>query len=296
MPLRACSGRKGMGEERPFSPTIARQIIVVGLGVVLLWATVFYWWYTATQRSRLVFLCTFAVISLPFIIWLAAAIVGKIVKRARQSRRLRFAMLLIIILTVMDIAALSLPRLITILHARQRIFSVGDVPAKRVAVVFGAGITRDGRPTLDLAYRVTTAAELYFAGKVEKLLMSGDNRFVTYDEPTAMRKYAMTLGVPGEAIVLDYVGRRTYDTCYRARDIFQVQDVILVTQSYHLPRALYTCNALGVKAIGVAAGQGEHSHLLDNVRECLATALALWDVQVSHPVPVLGEPKPIFAH
>jgi SanA protein len=110
-----------------------------------------------------------------------------------------------------------------------------------------------------------------------------------------MRKYAMTLGVPGEAIVLDYAGRRTYDTCYRARDIFQVQDVILVTQSYHLPRALYTCNALGVEAIGIAAGQSQHSHFYDNVREFFATALALGDVHVLHPVPVLGQPEPVFA-
>ena len=203
-------------------------------------------------------------------------------------------MWLVIVLAVMGIAALFLPRLTTALHARRRVFGVEDVSPKRVAIVFGAGITRDGRPTPDLAYRVKTAAELYFASKVEKLLMSGDNRFANYDEPTAMRKYAMTLGVPDEAIVLDYAGRRTYDTCYRARDIFQVQDVILVTQGYHLPRALYTCNALGVKAIGVAAGQSNHSHAYDNVREFFATVLALGDVHILHPVPVLGESEPVF--
>jgi SanA protein len=261
---------------------------------VLLWATAFYWWYYTTQRSRLVFLCTFGVIPLSFSIWLAAILAGKIIQRARQSRRLRFAMWLVIVSVVMGIAVLSLPRLITALHARQRMFGVGDVPAKRVAVVFGAGITGDGRPTPDLAYRVSTAAELYFAGKVEKLLMSGDNRFVHYDEPTAMREYAMTLGVPGEAIVADYAGRRTYDTCYRARDIFQVQDVILVTQGYHLPRALYTCNVLGVKAVGVAAGQSNHSHVYDKVREFFATVLALGDVHILHPIPVLGEPEPVL--
>jgi SanA protein len=267
---------------------------LVGFGAVLLWATAFYWWYYTTQRSRLVFLCTFAVIPLSFFVWLAAILAGKIVKQARQSRRLRFAMWLVIVSLVTGSAVLSVPRLITTLHARQRMLSVGDVPVKRVAVVFGAGITRDGRPTPDLAYRVTAAAELYFAGKVEKLLMSGDNRFVNYDEPTAMREYAMTLGVPGEAIVLDYAGRRTYDTCYRARDIFQLQDIILVTQGYHLPRALYTCNALGVKAVGVAAGQSRHSHFYDNVREFFATVLALGDVHILHPVPVLGEPEPVF--
>ena len=99
-----------------------------------------------------------------------------------------------------------------------------------------------------------TAAQLYFSGKVEKLLMSGDNRFVDYNEPEAMRQYARSLGVPEEAIVLDYAGRRTYDTCYRARDIFGVQSAILVTQNFHLPRALFTCNALGIRATGVESG------------------------------------------
>jgi SanA protein len=292
---RAYSGREGMGEERPSSPTVARQISVAGFGAVLLWATAFYWRYYTTRQSRLVFLCTFAVIPLPFLTWLAAICAGKIAGRARRSQRLRFAMWLVIVLAVMGTAALLLPRLTTALHARQRMFSVENVPAKRVAVVFGAGLTPDGRPTPDLAYRVMTAAELYFTGKVEKLLMSGDNRFVSYDEPTAMRKYAMTLGVPGEAIVLDYAGRRTYDTCYRARDVFRVQDVILVTQGYHLPRALYTCNALGIKAIGIAAGQSRHSHVFDHIRECFATALALGDVYIFCPVPILGEPEPVFA-
>jgi SanA protein len=147
----------------------------------------------------------------------------------------------------------------------------------------------------DLAYRVAAAAELYFAGKVEKLLMSGDNRFVHYDEPTAMRDYALQLGVPEEAIVLDYAGRRTYDTCYRARDIFQLQDVILVTQGYHLPRALYTCNALGISAVGVDAGQNARPHHYDNVREFFATILALGDVHILHPIPVLGNPEPVFS-
>jgi SanA protein len=109
-----------------------------------------------------------------------------------------------------------------------------------------------------------------------------------------MRNYALQLEVPDEAIVLDYAGRRTYDTCYRARDIFQLQDVILVTQGYHLPRALYICDALGVSAVGVDAGQSPRSHLYANVREFFATILALGDVHVLQPVPVLGNPEPIF--
>jgi len=202
-----------------------------------------------------------------------------------------------LILLASGIPFLLLPRLITALYARSRLFSVEDVPPKRVAIVFGAGV-RDGRPTPALRDRVATAANLYFAGKAEKLLMSGDNRFVDYNEPQGMKDYALSLGVPAEAIVLDYAGRRTYDTCYRARQIFGVQEAILVTTDFHLPRAIYTCNALGVKAVGVPAewrfSVPSPLFLYWNLRELLATLLALWDVHVSHPLPVLGKPEPIF--
>jgi vancomycin permeability regulator SanA len=187
--------------------------------------------------------------------------------------------------------------MIAILYAKPRLFSSLDVPPKRVAIVFGAGLWRDGSPTPVLRDRVATAAELYFAGKVEKLLMSGDNRYINYNEPGAMRAYAVSLGVPEDAIVLDYAGRRTYDTCYRAREIFGLEDAILVTQRFHLSRALYTCNALGVKAVGVPADHRTYSlgpYIYWNLRELPATLTALWEVHVTHPLPVLGKPEPIF--
>lgn len=87
--------------------------------------------------------------------------------------------------------------------------------------------------------RVDTAIDLYKAGKVQKLLVSGDNRFANYNEPGAMMAYAIAHGVTPADIQPDYGGHRTYDTCYRAQAIFQVQEAILVTQAFHLPRALY---------------------------------------------------------
>jgi len=128
--------------------------------------------------------------------------------------------------------------------------------------------------------------------------MSGDNRFVDYNEPEAMRQYALRLGVPDADIVLDYAGRRTYDTCYRAKQIFEVDSAILVTQGFHLPRALFLCNSFGLKAVGVEANNYyylKRLRLVWGIREMLATTQALWDVYVAHPVPVLGEPEPIFA-
>jgi SanA protein len=192
---------------------------------------------------------------------------------------------------------LLLPRLITAWNARARLYQSDNAPFTRVAVVFGAGLWRDGSPTPVLRDRIKTAAELYFNGKVEKLLMSGDNQVIEYNEPGAMKTYALDLGVPEEDIVLDYAGRRTYDTCYRARDIFGVSKAILITQGFHLPRALYICNSLGLPAIGVSADQREYrrgSIIFWNIREVIATLIAFWEVHVSHPVPVLGSPEPIF--
>jgi vancomycin permeability regulator SanA len=193
--------------------------------------------------------------------------------------------------------AMAIPRLITAWYARGRVVSKEVVPFERVAIVFGAGLWRDGSPTPVLRDRVEAAADLYFSGKVEKLLMSGDNRTVSYNEPGAMRQYALQLGVPEPAIVLDYAGRRTYDTCYRAREIFGVKQAILVTQSFHLPRALYLCNSLGINAVGVAADLRTYrpsTLFYWHLRELPASLTALWEVNVTRPVPVLGNPEPIF--
>jgi SanA protein len=213
------------------------------------------------------------------------------------KRSLKVILRLSWILSILGLLAIALPRLITALYAWPRLYRLTDAPAQRVALVFGAGLRRDGSPTPVLRDRIATAAQLYFAGKVEKLLLSGDNRQVEYNEPGAMQAYAVSLGVPADDIVLDFAGRRTYDTCFRARQIFNVGSAILVTQSFHLPRALYVCNALGTSAIGVPADQRNYrqrSLIFWNLRETAATMVALWEVHVSRPLPVLGDPEPIF--
>ena len=201
-----------------------------------------------------------------------------------------------LILSLFVFVGLFFPKLVLLLFAAPRTFTVDDVTAERVVIVFGAGLLRDGSAGPVLRDRVETAVQLYQQGKVQKLLMSGDNRFVNYNEPEAMRQYALDLGVPDEDIVLDYAGRRTYDTCYRASAIFQVDSAILVTQSFHLPRALFLCNSLGVVSTGVEANNTyfrKVSRLYWNMRELFATVQAVWDVRVSRPLPVLGNPEPI---
>jgi SanA protein len=193
-------------------------------------------------------------------------------------------------------ALLVLARVVTGVVALNKTYSVSEVPSRRVAIIFGAGLWRDGSPTPVLKDRVETGARLYLAGKVEKLLMSGDNSQVEYNEPAAMREYALSLGVPDKDIVLDYAGRRTYDSCYRAKEIFRVEQAILVTQKFHLARALFLCNALGLDGVGVEANNEtflRSSLLFWNIRELPATLTAFADI-LTRPEPILGNPEPIF--
>jgi SanA protein len=213
------------------------------------------------------------------------------------KRILKMLLKTLLLLAFLGLLLLIGSRLVTGWYARSRIYSITAVSAHRVAIVFGAGLLRNGTATPVLEDRVKTASNLYFAGKVEKILMSGDNRFVDYNEPAVMRDLAISLGVPIEAIVLDFAGRRTYDTCYRAKAIFGLSKAILVTQAFHLPRAIYLCNQLGVESVGVEADLHVYRNsavIYWNMRELLATVSALWDINISHPVPVLGDPEPIF--
>jgi SanA protein len=157
------------------------------------------------------------------------------------------------------------------------------------AIFFGAGIRADGRLSPMLADRMDTAIALYDAGKVRKLLVSGDNRFADYNEPGRMYDYAVARGVPPADVVRDYAGRRTYDTCYRAKAIFGVARALLVTQRFHLPRAIFTCRNLGVDAVGFSADRRPYwSNNYYRFRDAFATLRAWWDVKIAHPLPVLG--------
>jgi len=184
---------------------------------------------------------------------------------------------------------------LTIRYASSIYQATQTVPERAVALVFGAGYWPDGTPSDVMRDRVEAAVRLYSAGRVDKVLFSGDNRFVDYNEPAKMAEYALSLGLPAEVMVLDYAGRRTYDSCYRAREIFGVSEAVLVTQRYHLPRALYTCGQLGLEAVGYAADQRPYVHLgVYWTREIPALWLAWWETSVTHPVPVLGDPIPIL--
>ena len=175
--------------------------------------------------------------------------------------------------------------------------SITEIPAEnppRVAIVFGAKVWDDQSPSPVLYDRVVTAVELYRSGRVEKILMSGDNPTENYDEPTAMKETAMRLGVPPAAVVLDFAGRRTYDTCYRAKEIFGIQKAILVTQEFHLARALYLCDNLGVDSIGITADRRKYEgERYWSFREFFSRASAWFELNFFSFEPVGGKREPI---
>ncbi|WP_431966160.1 SanA/YdcF family protein [Actinacidiphila sp. bgisy160] len=135
-----------------------------------------------------------------------------------------------------------------------RVRTVATAPAEPVAVVFGAGLW-NGEPSPYLAHRLDAAAELWAAGKVRAVLVTGDNSRTDYDEPSAMRDYLAAHGVPSEKVVLDYAGFDTWDSCTRARRVFGVDRALLVSQGFHIRRALALCGAAGIEAYGIGVDE-----------------------------------------
>ena len=138
-------------------------------------------------------------------------------------------------------------------------------------LVLGCGVRPDGTPSLMLRDRLEMGLKLYEAGAAPKLLMSGDHGRVEYDEVNAMRDYALERGVPSEDVFMDHAGFSTYESMYRARDIFQCEKILIVSQRYHLYRAVYDARALGLEAYGVAAEDIAYTgQVMREAREILA--------------------------
>jgi vancomycin permeability regulator SanA len=174
------------------------------------------------------------------------------------------------------------------LRYRGRIHSTSDTPKAPTAIVFGAGLKPNNHePGPVLAERLEAAIALYKAGKVQKLLLTGDNSERYHDETKVMARYVVGKGVAATDVISDYHGVSTYDSCKRAQEVFGVDRALLVTQRFHLPRALFIANGLGIDSHGVAAdgeGDGVSPYLL---RELISRPVAL--------AMVLLRPEPKFA-
>lgn len=161
-------------------------------------------------------------------------------------------------------------------------------------VVLGCAVRPDGTPSPMLAERLNRSIELYEAGAAPKLLMSGDNGQVEYNEVAAMGNFALEKGVPSYDIFLDYAGFSTYESIYRAKEIFQAQKIIIVTQKYHLHRALYIAKAFGLEAYGVSCDTQVYAGQTNrDIREILARNKDFL-TSIFKPKPTyLGDPVPV---
>ncbi|MEV8086100.1 SanA/YdcF family protein [Streptomyces nigra] len=188
---------------------------------------------------------------------------------------------------VMAVSVLALlPATWTRLATDGRLRTAADVPRTDVAVVFGAGLW-DGEPSPYLAHRLDAAAKLYRAGRIEVVLVTGDNSRKDYDEPDAMRAYLVRHGVPDARIVSDYAGFDTWDSCVRARRIFGVDEAVLISQDFHIRRAVALCQEAGVTSYGVGvAARHDVTWYYGGVRELFAAGKAALDA--------VAEPDPRF--
>ena len=173
--------------------------------------------------------------------------------------------------------------------------TVSDVPHFHTALVLGTSpVGRFGGPNLFFLARIDAAAELYQAGKIDRILVSGDNRKEGYNEPEEMKKALVDKGIPEEVIFLDYAGFRTLDSVVRARAVFGQSEFIVVSQKFHNERAIFIANKKGIKAAGFnSADVYGHYGLITHVREWGARCKVFIDLLFGKKPHFLGEPVDI---
>lgn len=198
-----------------------------------------------------------------------------------QPRRSLITIRKLLLWGLLLLLLVAAPRIITSIKADPYTTSVDSAPRTDTAIVLAAEILPNGTPAAVLRDRIKRGVDLYFAGKVNSLVMSGKA-----PEPAIMREYAVSLGVPEADIRLDDGGVRTYATCYNAVSQLELDEAIVVTQPYHLPRTIFLCREMGLEATGVAAHHGRYwrgSWLIWNIRETLATVLAFKEIYLQAP-------------
>jgi len=203
-------------------------------------------------------------------------------------------------------AAAMLAALILLLAANQRMViqtapylsSIQQLQGQQAdcILVLGCGVRADGTPSQMLRDRLDTAIAAYQAGLAPKLLMSGDHGSEDYDEVNAMKDYAVSRGVPSQHVFMDHAGFSTYESMYRATAIFGCRSIMVVTQQYHLYRALYNAQAMGMEAYGLSSSLRSYAHQpYFDIREAAARVKdTLWCFFKPEPT-YLGEPIPIWS-
>lgn len=175
---------------------------------------------------------------------------------------------------------------VIIRSARPAIIDSTDIPTAQVAIILAEDVRPDGALSPMLSDRLDAGLGLYYIGKVEKLLLSGDDPSTSQDEVQAMLEYVRAKGVPEEDIFTDHAGSGTYDSLIRARDTFKVKDALLVTQVFHISRAVYTARTLGIDATGVPADLRSYPGQWKSfVRDWIASVQTMVQLHVTHPEP-----------
>jgi len=203
---------------------------------------------------------------------------------------------LIVLLVVLAAGFLSINQYVKYVGSKY-IYSAQDVPAADTVLILGAYVLPDGTLSTMLKDRVMTGYELYRNGKAPKIIVSGDHGRKNYDEVNTMKDFIKNEGVTGQDVFMDHAGFSTYESLYRARDIFQVKKVIIVTQKYHLMRAVFIARELGLEAFGVASDQHNYGPIMINyeTREMAARNKDFWMAKYIKPQPTfLGEAIPVF--
>lgn len=202
---------------------------------------------------------------------------------------LKLARMLLVIVLALAAISMTVPVCMRFFMERYEYADVSQVPKADVALVLGASVYR-GKPSPVLEERAHTAVELYKDKRVSDILVTGDNSSLSHDEVTPVRKYLIDAGIPAGDIFLDHAGFDTYSSMYRARNIFGAHSIVIVTQDFHLPRALYLARSLGLDAYGVPLYGGE---VRDYIREIPASLKALFDVATNRVPKYLGETIPL---
>lgn len=179
----------------------------------------------------------------------------------------------------------------------KHILKVNDVPTADAILVLGAYVLPDGTISAMLSDRLDQGFELYEKGKAPKILVSGDHGRKDYDEVNAMKSYLMSKGVQGKNIFMDHAGFSTYESVYRARDIFKVKKVIIVTQEYHLKRAVFLAREMGLEAYGISSDRHDYGQAMTfyRLREIAARNKDFIWAKIIKPKPTfLGDVIPVF--
>ncbi len=213
-----------------------------------------------------------------------------------KKKLLKRLFIILISVIVLALAALLIINAAVRSAANGRILT-GDEATSLYAdciIVLGAGVYSSGQPSPMLSDRLDYGIELYHAGAAPKLIMSGDHGRTDYDEVNVMKEYAIERGVPSQDVFMDHAGFSTYESLYRARDVFEAERVIIVTQEYHMYRALYIAEKLGLEAYGVCSDPREYAlQWYRDLREVAARAKDFLQCIYMPEPTFLGEAIPV---